>query len=257
MIFVLSPAKTLDYSIQLPAGVKATQPRLAKDAVRLAEELKSYSPKKIAKLMNLSDKLADLNYQRYQAFEPKFNKNNAGPALAVFKGDVYKGMTAESYGAKQWQYAQDHLRILSGLYGVLRPLDLMQAYRLEMGTRLKVGSAEDLYAYWDDRITALLNKDIKDCGAPALINLASAEYFKSIRSKSLDAPVITPVFKEDRGGKSRVIALFAKRARGLMADFAINKQLKSPDDLKQFSTEGYRFRDSLSNDSEWVFVRKA
>ncbi len=254
MLFVLSPAKTLDYTSDSSHSV-STQPRLLTQTRQLATILKAFSVKQLAELMHLSQKLAELNAERYQSFSTPFTDKNAKPCLKVFRGDVYRGMQVDQYLKKDWDYAQKHLRILSGLYGLLRPLDLMQPYRLEMGTKLKNKKARDLYGFWGEHITQLLNEDARSSKSKVLINLASQEYFKAIRPKLLDIPVVTPVFKENKQGTLKVIALFAKRARGLMADFAIQKHLTEPEGLKAFSSEGYRFDPKKSSETEWVFVR--
>ena len=210
---------------------------------------------KLMELMKISPDLAKLNRARYQDWQRPFQADNAKPALFVFRGDVYQGLDADSLKSRDVQYAQQRLRILSGLYGVLRPLDLMQAYRLEMGTKLGTRRGKDLYSYWGDRITHALQTAMESLRNPVLVNLASAEYFRSIRTKGLQVPVVTPVFKEESQGRMRVLGMFAKRARGLMVRYAITNRVQDPEQLKDFCAEGYRYNPDLSSELEWVFAR--
>ena len=253
MLMVISPAKTLDYSV--PDYPHFTTPAVLEQSEQLVDELRSYEPAQISSLMKISEKLADLNYGRFQEFQTPFTQENAKQALLVFKGDVYKGIKAEEYNDEDLAFAQKHLRILSGLYGILRPLDLMQPYRLEMGTKLKTEKGKNLYEFWGDQIAQLLNADFAEAETPCLVNLASNEYFKSIDLKALQARVINIAFKENKNGAYKIIAIHAKRARGLMVDYAVQNLIEDPEGLKGFDTEGYIFSEALSNLDNWVFCR--
>jgi len=254
MLIVISPSKTLDY--ETPAAVKkSTTPVFLHDSSELVEQLRQMTPGKIAKLMHISPKLAELNANRYYNWQVPFSLNNARQALLAFKGDVYTGLDAESLDRHDLNFAQKHLRILSGLYGVLRPLDLMQAYRLEMGTGLKNKRGEDLYAFWGNKITDELNKDLKKAGNGTLINLASNEYFKSIHREGLKARIITPEFKEKKNGQYRFFSFYGKKARGLMSRYIIQNRLTEPEGMKGFNLEGYRYNKGLSSDDNWIFTR--
>lgn len=255
MLLVISPAKNLDYDSPLPA-IKASQPLMLDEAQRLVDELKTYSPHQISALMGISDKLGTLNYDRYQAWQRPFTPKNARPAVFTFNGDVYQGLQAHQLDAHALAFAQSHLRILSGLYGVLRPLDLMQPYRLEMGTKLTNARGTDLYSFWREGITDHLNALIKKQRAQALINLASNEYFKAIDKKALSAPVIEPVFKDWKNGQYKVISFFAKKARGMMSAYIVRKQLTDPEALKSFDDGGYHYHEAMSTNQRWVFTRK-
>lgn len=253
MIAVLSPAKTLDYS---QGHLQAIQsPTLKKDTNELIDVLKKKSRKDLMKLMNIKEKLADLNFQRYQSFSPRYTKNNSKAAVLAFKGDVYLGLQADLFKKNHIDYAQDHLRILSGLYGILKPLDKMQPYRLEMGTSLKTQKGKNLYQFWDDKITKELNKTIKNSKSKYLVNLASNEYFKSIDKAKLNVPVIDVAFKEYRDGKLKFISFNAKKARGLMAKYMIENKVSSITKLKAFNLDGYYYEESLSKDGLLTFVR--
>lgn len=254
MLIVISPAKTLDYETP-PTTKKSSQPVLLDESQLLINDLKKMAPQDIATLMGLSDKLGTLNYDRYQQWQQPFTKTNAKQALLAFKGDVYTGLDAESFNEDELAFAQQHLRILSGLYGVLKPLDLMQAYRLEMGTKLNNQRGKDLYAFWGERITDLLNKQLKSIKSDVLVNLASNEYFKSIKQDQLRAKIITPVFKDEKNGQYKIISFYAKKARGLMSAYAIKKGISDPAKLKRFNWEGYAYSKELSNGEEWVFTR--
>jgi cytoplasmic iron level regulating protein YaaA (DUF328/UPF0246 family) len=255
MLMLLSPAKTLDYASPLPTNTHSLPDFIPRSA-ELIELLRQLSPSEVGSLMQISDPLAQLNAQRYADWSKKFNFNNARQALLAFNGDVYEGLDAASLRETQLAWAQDHLRILSGLYGVLRPLDLMQPYRLEMGTRLGNAHGKDLYAFWGERVTHAINAALAQHPAPALINLASEEYFKVVKPALLTVPVITPVFEDWKGGKYKIISFYAKRARGLMARFAIDKKITKPDQLKTFDREGYAFDAAHSSPSSWVFRRR-
>lgn len=254
MLVVVSPAKNLDYSTRLPFD-SATNPQLLEEAEALVARCQSLSPADLSSLMSISDKLATLNANRFAEFSTPFTKDNARPAVYAFNGDVYTGLDAYSLTEKDMDYAQDHLRILSGLYGVLRPLDLMQAYRLEMGTKLDNERGSDLYAFWGEKITETLNKALAAQGDNVLINLASNEYFKSVKKKALDGMIITPVFKDYKNGKYKVISFFAKKARGLMARYIIENQVADVEGLKNFDADGYTFDEQQSSSTELVYLR--
>ena len=255
MLMLLSPAKTLDYASPLLTNTHSLPDFIPRSA-ELIGLLRQLSPSEVGSLMQISDPLAQLNAQRYADWSKKFNFNNARQALLAFNGDVYEGLDAASLRETQLAWAQDHLRILSGLYGVLRPLDLMQPYRLEMGTRLGNAHGKDLYAFWGERVTHAINAALAQHPAPALINLASEEYFKVVKPALLTVPVITPVFEDWKGGKYKIISFYAKRARGLMARFAIDKKITKPAQLKKFDREGYAFDAAHSSPSSWVFRRR-
>ena len=256
MLMVISPAKTLDFDT--PSKTKTfTQPAFLEDAAELVEELRSYSPQALAKLMKLSDKLAGLNVARYQEWQPSFDFTNAKQALLAFKGDVYTGVNAEAFMSPEFSYVQQHLRILSGLYGLLRPLDLMQPYRLEMGTALSNSRGKDLYQFWGNKITEALNEALsQEAGEPVLVNLASNEYFKSVRHKSISARIVTPVFKDEKRGQYKVISFYAKKTRGLMVAYAALNKITDVEALKAFDLDGYRFNSEMSKGNDWVFTRE-
>ncbi len=253
MLIVLSPAKSLD--LESPRTIrKHTLPDFIPRAAELIEVLRTYSPGQVAELMDLSDNLAMLNVSRYA----HWSEDHAGARQAImsFDGDVYGGLDARSLGAKEIDYAQRHVRILSGLYGLLRPLDRMHPYRLEMGTRLKNPRGNNLYAFWGDSVTEALNVQIAETRAKALVNLASEEYFKSVKPKLLDAPVITPVFEDWKNGKYKIISFFAKRARGMMARYAAQHGIRKAEGLKDFDVDGYAFDAAASSEQSWVFRRR-
>jgi cytoplasmic iron level regulating protein YaaA (DUF328/UPF0246 family) len=256
MLTVISPAKTLDFETP-PTTRKATQPLLLERSAELVEDARALSPEDIRSLMGVSEKLADLNHRRFMNWGTPFTLDNAKQSLLAFKGDVYTGLEAETLSAHQLNFAQKHLCILSGLYGLLRPLDLMQPYRLEMGLKFTNRGGGNLYEFWGDSITRALNQQLKKSGSPVLVNLASNEYFKSVQAGELDAEVITPVFKDLKNGKYRVISFFAKKARGQMARFIIDKELNEPDGLKKFRVDGYRYSRGESTAREMVFTRDA
>lgn len=251
MLLVLSPAKSLDYERDAPE-IAVTQPAFLDEAETLAARAAKLKPDALRALMHISQPLADLNAGRFRAFSRPFTRENAKPAIYAFNGDVYLGFDVGSLDQAAIAFAQSHVRILSGLYGVLRPLDLMQPYRLEMGTKFKVGRKPDLYAYWGDRLTRHLAAELD--GAP-LVNLASQEYFSAVQAKKLPGGVITLHFKEIRDGQPRIISFFAKKARGAMARFACAHAIDRPDGLKDFTSGGYRFQSSLSGERDWVFTR--
>ena len=254
MLMVISPAKTLDYETP-PITKKSTQPRFLDHSAELIDVLKEKSPQDIAKLMSLSDKLASLNVARYGSWEPESTLENSKQALLAFKGDVYTGLDIESFNDHQLSEAQQRFRMLSGLYGVLRPLDLMQAYRLEMGTKLDNERGKDLYAFWGNTITELLNKDMKDAKTDVLVNLASNEYFKAVKKKAVAGTIIEPVFQDEKNGNYKIISFYAKKARGLMAAGIIKKGLKDPAKLTQFDVAGYRFVAAESDAKTLTFKR--
>ena len=255
MLFLLSPAKKLDETSPIPTQ-SFTQPVLLKHSEELIQALRQLSPQDIANLMHISDKLALLNLKRYDAFAPPFTPDNARAALFLFKGDVYEGIDAYHLPEQAIHYIQQTTVILSGLYGVLRPLDLMQAYRLEMGTLFANNRGKNLYEFWGEIITRQVNQLIQDSGSEHVINLASMEYFKSIHAKKLTAPVLTPIFKDKKNGQYKIISFYAKRARGLMIRFAAQNNIQDIDQLKAFDLEGYAFDEKTSTSSEWVFLRE-
>jgi len=255
MLLLLSPAKSLDYDT--PAeGVPHTLPQFVSQSAELIEVLKHKTPVQISELMDLSDNLAALNVARYEAWRPKFTAKNSKQAVLAFNGDVYDGLEAKSLKPKDLEWAQDHVCILSGLYGVLRPLDWMQPYRLEMGTALNNLRGKNLYQFWGASIAQHLNSQLAKDKTPVVINLASQEYFKAVDQKVLKARVIECVFEEYKGGKYKVISFFAKRARGLLARFAIQKHIQNPEKLKDFNLEGYAYAASESGANRWVFRRR-
>ncbi|MCB0637956.1 MAG: peroxide stress protein YaaA [Lewinella sp.] len=255
MIALLSPAKTLD---ETPTDfTTATQPRLLDQSEKLVKTLRKKSAGDLQELMGISEKLARLNHQRYQVFSTPFTPENAKPALLTFKGDVYIDLAAETFDEADLAFAQGHLRLLSGLYGVLRPLDLMQPYRLEMGTRLRNGRKQNLYEFWDGRITRLLNEDLAASGEDTILNLASQEYFSSVRPKQLKGRLLNIHFKEARDGKLKVISFNAKKARGRMAHLIIKERINEPTALRELAVNDYVFRPELSTENDWVWVKEA
>ncbi len=255
MLIVLSPAKNLDYESPLPTK-KHTKAALLDDAQVLIDQLQDMAPQDIGGLMGISDKLSALNYERFQSWELPMTTKNARPAVLAFKGDVYVGLDAYEFNDDDFAFAQQHLRILSGLYGLLKPLDLIAPYRLEMGTKFANKAGKDLYAFWGSKITDQLNKQLKKLDTPVLVNLASNEYFKSVQKKDLQGEMITPVFKDWKNGQYKVISFFAKKARGLMSAYIIKNKLTEVAQLKGFDWQGYQYDESLSNAKEWVFTRK-
>lgn len=251
MLVLLSPSKKLD-KLTPPKGAKPTLPPLMDEGKDLLKVLKGHSQDDIKNLMGLSDNLAELNYNRYQDFKLPLTEDNAHPALYTFKGDVYDNMDVESYSQDDLKFAQDHIRMLSGLYGVLRPLDLMQPYRLEMGTKLENDRGANLYKFWGNQITDTLNADKPS----VIVNLASNEYYKAVKPKGLNAPVVNIDFKQIKGGKKKTIGLMAKRARGMMADYIIKKRITDVAKLKNFSEAGYSYDADASTEDNLVFVLK-
>jgi len=249
MLAIISPSKTQDFS---PCDINSfTQTRQLDHTQELVNILKNKTERQISKLMSLSEKLSKLNFDRFQAFKTPFSLDNAKQALLAFKGDVYNGINAPSLSIQDLDFAQKNVRMLSGLYGVLRPLDLIQPYRLEMGTKLSNDQGNNLYDYWGSDISKVLNEDEKKL----IVNLASNEYFKAIDKKILKAQILDIVFKEKKGETYKVIGIYAKRARGLMVNYIIRNRLENPESLKDFSDEGYRFDKDLSSDSSWVYLR--
>lgn len=255
MLIVVSPAKTLDYDTP-PKTSTFTMPDYLDDSAELIHRLRELSALDISDLMHVSSKIAELNFDRYEIWDKKFNEKNAKQAVLAFKGDVYTGLDAESFSAKDFKFAQSHLRILSGLYGLLRPLDLMKAYRLEMGTKLSNERGKNLYEFWGSTITEGLNEQLKKIKSKHLINLASNEYFKSVKPKELKGEIITPAFKELKDGDYKMIGIYAKKARGLLSRYIIQNQLSDIEDIKSFDVEGYKFNSKLSKGTNWVFTRK-
>jgi hypothetical protein len=253
MIIVISPSKTLDFSPH--PFYTHTLPRQLNNSQELIDTAKQLTAEDIANLMKISDKLSQLNWQRYCDFQQPFTLENAKQALLAFKGDVYAGIDSDNYTADDFTFAQNHLRILSGLYGALRPLDLIQPYRLEMGTKLQNNKGNNLYQYWDKQVTELINQDLENDDKPLLINLASNEYYKVIKPKILNVPVLTLNFKENKSGNYKTIGIHAKRARGLMTNFIIKNRLAEVSDIKGFCLADYVFNDDLSSENEWVFSR--
>ena len=255
MFFVLSPAKNLNEKDPSPVS-SFTLPDLLPEAEILMQELRQLAPQQIAELMHVSDKIALLNAERNAAWHTPFTPENAKQAVFMFNGDVYEGIAADTLKPEQIDYLQQHVRLLSGLYGVLRPLDLMQPYRLEMGTAFANTRGKNLYEFWGDKITDLLNQTLEQADSDVLINLASQEYFKSVNTKKLNARLITPIFKDEKNGKYKIISFYAKRARGLMVRYAAEHSITEPEMLKNFDYEGYSFNEAASNEAEWVFMRE-
>jgi uncharacterized protein len=253
MIILLSPAKSLNLE---PVNIKSyTQPRLLEESQTLVNVLKKKSTKKIKELMSVSDNIASLNVDRFNSFHTPFTTENAKPAALIFDGDVYTGLHADTFDQDDMQFAQKHLRILSGLYGVLRPLDLMQAYRLEMGTKLKSGRKNNLYQFWDNKITNVINEDLKESGSDIVLNLASKEYFSAVKTANLEGNVVTIDFKENRNGVFKVISFNAKKARGTMANKIIKNKITDINKLKRLSIDGYKYNKELSENHKLVFTK--
>ncbi len=253
MKIVVSPAKTLDYESKLPT-TRGTQPEFLETAIKLNKKLGRQSKKELSDLMSISDKLADLNYTRYQEFEEEHNKKNSRPAMYAFNGDVYTGLDAYSIPTDKIDRLQGTLRILSGMYGILRPLDLIQPYRLEMGTDIGIERKKNLYEVWQKKVTGYLNDELED--DELFLNLASNEYFKAVNTDELKVPVISPVFKDFKNGKLKIISFYAKKARGSMVRYIIDKDCKSLDDVKGFDYDDYRFSEEhTENENEPTFIR--
>ncbi len=255
MITVISPAKNLDFNTKY--DIKTTEPRLLECTSELIDVMRKKSPEEVGKLMDISDKLAELNVERYHGFQLDHNLENSQPSVLAFNGDVYRGLKANTFDQNKFEFAQQHLRILSGLYGLLRPLDLIQPYRLEMGTKLAFDDYKTLYDYWDNTILDLLQKDLKEQGDDILVNLASNEYFKSIDRSDLNARVIDIEFKDLKNDQYKIISFYAKKARGLMSRYIIENGINDPADLRGFDYEGYYFDERNSNEHLLAFKRDA
>lgn len=254
MLMVISPAKTLDYTSPL-ATTEFTQPRFLEQSSQLIAVLRQLAPNELAELMKLSDKLAGLNVARFTEWQPDFNLDNARQAILAFKGDVYTGLDAQSLSAEDFDYAQQHLRILSGLYGVLRPLDLMQPYRLEMGTKLDNPKGKNLYEFWGEHLTQSLNQCLAEQKSKVLLNLASNEYFKAVKPKQLDGTLINVDFKDFKNDQYKIISFYAKKARGIMARYVIQHKIDSVEALKNFTEQGYYYSAEQSKPDHLVFLR--
>jgi len=254
MLTVISPAKTLDFETP-PATSKFSQPGYLDQSALLIEQLSQYSVSKIASLMKLSEKLAILNQSRYQAWQYPFTPDNAKQAILAFKGDVYTGLDADSLDEQRYEFAQQHLRILSGLYGLLKPLDLIQAYRLEMGTKIQSSRGKNLYQFWGSQLRKAIEAESAFADG-VLINLASNEYFKALEINKLKARIITPVFKDWKNDQYKMISFYAKKARGLMSRYIIDHNIDEPEQIKSFDSEGYHYKANMSNENDWVFIRE-
>lgn len=255
MLLVLSPAKSLDY--ESPSTIaQFTLPQFINESASLIKDLKKLSLKDVAELMSISDKLAALNVARYSEWSKKFSEENSKQAVLAFNGDVYDGLNASTFNKKQFEFAQQHLRILSGLYGVLRPLDLMQPYRLEMGTAFANPKGKDLYAFWGDKISINLKAELESHKSQVLLNLASDEYFKVVNPKVLGTEIISPIFQDEKDGKFKIISFYAKRARGLMARFIVENKIDNPIEIRDFNLDGYKFSPKESKPNFPVFRRK-
>lgn len=253
MLFLISPAKTLDFDSSSFTD-EATQPQFLDESAQLIDIMREYSSEDLSKMMKVSEKIADLNVERFQSWLRPFDLQNAKQAIFAFKGDVYTGLAVEAMDQNGLNYLQANLRILSGLYGLLKPLDLMQAYRLEMGTKLGHSKCQDLYQFWGSKITDQINAELTE--HDYIINLASNEYFKAVKEKQLAKKLITPVFKDEKNGNYKIISFYAKKARGLMVRFAADHQVQNAQDLKKFDYNGYRFEEAESSEITWVFKRE-
>ncbi len=254
MLIVISPAKSLDFDTP-PVTSNYSMPEMLEDSVKLAGRLKKMSPKQLSKLMNISKELGELNFNRYQNWCLPFIPENSKQAALAFNGDVYQGLQAELLSEEQLELAQTRVRILSGLYGVLKPLDLIQPYRLEMGTQLKYYKSKNLYEFWNPAITKKVKEALSESGSNVLVNLASKEYFKSIDTKKLKAEIVTPDFKDQKNGEYKMISFFAKKARGLMTRFILENNITNATDIQAFDMEGYHFNPRLSKPDNPVFTR--
>ncbi len=255
MLIVVSPAKTLDYESALPTE-EFTKPAHLKQSQLLINRLKDFSALDLSELMHISSKIANLNFERNHQWKTPFTPKNARQAMFAFKGDVYSGLDAYSMTEQNIVFAQQHFRMLSGLYGLLRPLDLMRPYRLEMGSRLETSFGKNLYEFWDMQITDAINKQLKAIKSDTLINLASNEYFKAVKVKNIKGRIITPVFKDYKNGEYKMIGFYAKKARGLMSRYIIEHELTDAEQIKNFDREGYEFKQALSEGNTWVFTRR-
>ncbi len=255
MLIVISPAKTLDYDTP-PVTEQYSQPDYLEHSQQLINRARRYSALDIADVMSVSAKIAELNFERFEQWHAPFTPDNAKQALLAFKGDVYTGLDAESFSEADFQFAQKHLRILSGLYGLLRPLDLMQPYRMEMGRKIDTDRGKNLYEFWGDIITSGINKQLKQSGSSYLINLASNEYFKSVKPKLVEGEIITPEFKDWKNGAYKMMGVYAKKARGQLSRFIIQNQLDEVEGIKAFNVDGYVFNEEMSKGNTWVFTRR-
>ncbi len=255
MLIVVSPAKTLDFESKPKSSINSI-PDFLDDSQFLINQLKKFKSQDLIDLMGVSQKIADLNVKRFKSWKKPFTTENAKQAILAFKGDVYAGLDAETMKANDFKFAQKHLRILSGLYGLLYPMDLMQPYRLEMGKKLTTKRGKNLYEFWGDKITEALNQQLKKLKSDSLINLASNEYFKSVKPKLLNAKVVTPTFKDYKNGDYKMISFFAKKARGSLSRYVIDNRITNPEDMKSFDVDGYKFNKKYSKDNNWVFTRK-
>lgn len=255
MLLVVSPAKTLDFETK-PKTSLHSEPAFLDDSQKLIEQLKKFKAQDVTDLMGVSQKIAELNVERFNSWSLPFTEENAKQAILAFKGDVYTGLDAESMKLNDFKFAQKHLRILSGLYGLLRPMDLMQPYRLEMGKKLANKRGKNLYEFWGEKITDAINAQLKTLKSDVLVNLASNEYFKSIKPKLLNAEIITPAFKDYKNGDYKMISFFAKKARGALSRYVIDNRITDPEEMKNFDVDGYKFNSKFSKDNSWVFTRK-
>jgi len=256
MLILLSPAKTLDFETA-PRTSQVSTPAFLDESEKLVSALKKYKPKRLGKLMNISDALAELNVERFESWQTPFPEGVARPSIQAFRGDVYIGLDADTWKVSDLKRAQKHIRILSGLYGVLKPLDMMLPYRLEMGTSLKTRRGKNLYEFWGTRITESLNAELTEFDSPLVVNLASNEYFKSVKKNMLDAPLIEPVFKDEKETGYKVISFFAKKARGAMARYLVENKCKTENELVEFTGLGYKYSKSESSEGRPVFLRSA
>jgi len=254
MIVVISPAKSLYNHCPIPSET-FSQLDFLPEAEKIVSVLKKKKPAQLADIMGISSKLAELNHQRFQVWSLPFTPENSWQAVLMFNGDVYQGLKAETFSVSEFETAQKQLRILSGVYGLLKPLDLIQPYRLEMGTNVSIAGKKNLYDFWKAKITAKLNQEFSETGKKVLVNLASIEYFGAIDTKKLKARIITPSFKEHKNGQFQMVSFFAKRARGLMSRFIIQNNISDPEEIKAFDLEGYYFNNGLSKEDSWVFTR--
>lgn len=254
MITIISPAKTLDFN-KMAITHEYSEPIFKEETSQLIGELKRYSLQEIEELMSISHKLAELNYKRYKQWNKEHSIENSKQAILAYSGDVYHGMKAEDFNEEQLKFSQQHVRIISGLYGVLRPLDLIQPYRLEMSIKLKNPKGVDLYSFWREKITDFFNKEIGEHKDNTLINLASNEYFSAIDKNKFKGKIITPIFKEYKNGNYKIIRIYAKKARGAMAKYIVENEINSPEHIKNFNQYGYKYNEESSTDSEWIFVR--
>lgn len=255
MLIVVSPAKTLDYESELNTKL-SSKPELLEHSEQLVSIMRTFSALDIAEFMEVSMKIADLNFERFEQWQAPFTKKNARPAALAFRGDVYDGLQADQFNDEELNFLQDHLRILSGLYGFLKPLDLMQPYRLEMGRKLETDRGKNLYEFWGSLVTDALNKTLKKQKSDVLVNLASNEYFKVIRKQELNAEIITPQFKDWKNGQYKMISFYAKKARGMMTRYITENRISDPEEMKNFDLGGYQYRGEMSSVSDWVFTRE-